>query len=313
MHRWRLMSGQAVLVTLVLSAVVVSPTADTTAAGTTTADGPTAHAVGTRRPNIVLVVTDDQRIDELRAMPRTHRLIQRRGTTFTHALSPYPLCCPARVSVLTGQYAHNHGVRANDPPRGGFTKFRDRNALPVWLRRSGYRTMMIGKYLNGYESAGQRGYVPPGWNVWDVPAANVYNYRRWTSNLNGHLVRHRGEYNARYVGRRAAALVRRTNTNNNRPFFMMVNTLAPHVGLPHERTTPRRGNSFLPTPAVDTIYHNRMPTIRSPPTPPSTNATSATSRTTSAAADGCRRPTCGNCTSRGWSRSALPTTRSPGS
>ncbi len=254
------MSGSLALVGMLVPGLVELPSADAhgpeNGLGRWVAPILDAGPAHTPRPNIVLVVTDDQRVDELRAMPRTQRLIQRRGTTFTHALSPYPLCCPARASILTGQYAHNHGVRANVPPRGGFTKFRDRNSLPVWLQRSGYRTMMIGKYLNGYEAAGARGYVPPGWNVWDVPVAGVYNYRRWTSNLNGHLVRHRGEYNARYVGRRASALIRRTDTNDNRPFFLMVNTLAPHVGLPHESDDPRRGDALLPTPSVDATYRD---------------------------------------------------------
>ena len=156
MRGWRL-----ALAGLIVPGLVQLPSADAHGAdngvGRRVATTLDAGAVHTPRPNIVLVVTDDQRVDELRAMPRTQRRIQRRGTTFTHALSPYPLCCPARASILTGQYAHNHGVRANVPPRGGFTKFRDRNSLPVWLQRSGYRTMMIGKYLNGYEAAGARG------------------------------------------------------------------------------------------------------------------------------------------------------------
>ncbi|HET9420825.1 MAG TPA: sulfatase-like hydrolase/transferase, partial [Nocardioides sp.] len=65
------------------------------------------------RPNIILISTDDMTASDLQWMPRTRKLLGRAGVTFPNALSPHPLCCPARAAILTGQYAQNNGVRSN--------------------------------------------------------------------------------------------------------------------------------------------------------------------------------------------------------
>ena len=105
-------------------------------------------------------------------MPNTLDLIAKRGMTFNRYYVSYPLCCPSRVSLLTGRYAHNHGVKGNIQPNGGYTGFAQRAAfthnLAVWLQNSGYKTIHIGKFLNGY---GDKPYdegktVPPGWSSW---------------------------------------------------------------------------------------------------------------------------------------------------
>ena len=62
----------------------------------------------------------------------------------------YPLCCPSRATYLTGQYAHNHGVIHNAGPFGGYARLDHTNTLPVWLQQAGYRTIHVGRYLNGY-------------------------------------------------------------------------------------------------------------------------------------------------------------------
>ena len=108
-----------------------------------------------RRPNIVLLMTDDMRADDLARMPATRRLIAAAGATFTRAYVSFPLCCPSRATLNSGQYAHNHGVRGNGPPRGGFQALTDRdNLLATWLQAAGYHTVHIGKYLNGYGTPG---------------------------------------------------------------------------------------------------------------------------------------------------------------
>ncbi len=69
-----------------------------------------------RSPNIVMVMTDDQTLESMsrETMPKTTKLIVRQGTDFEQAIATTPLCCPSRASLLTGQYAHNHGVLEND-------------------------------------------------------------------------------------------------------------------------------------------------------------------------------------------------------
>jgi N-acetylglucosamine-6-sulfatase len=143
-----------------------------------------AAAAGQGPPSFVVIQTDDQTLDSLYAtytppggapvvaMPNTLSLIADRGITFNRYYVSYPLCCPSRVSLLTGRYAHNHNVRGNVPPNGGYTGFAARPAfthnLAVWLQNAGYRTVHIGKFLNGYGDPpwddGKT--VPPGWNAW---------------------------------------------------------------------------------------------------------------------------------------------------
>jgi N-acetylglucosamine-6-sulfatase len=93
-----------------------------------------------RRPNVVVIVTDDQTVGDMSVMPRTRRLLGTRGVTFTNSFVSYPLCCPSRATYLTGQYAHNHGVWGNRPPLGGYGRLREAHVLPVWLERAGYVT-----------------------------------------------------------------------------------------------------------------------------------------------------------------------------
>jgi arylsulfatase A-like enzyme len=152
-------------------------------------------AVPGERPNFVVIQTDDQTLDQLYAtytapggvpfavMPNTLELIAGKGVTFNRYYVPYPLCCPSRVSLMTGRYNHNNNVRGNVQPNGGFTGFMSRGAanhnLPIWLQSAGYRTIHIGKFLNGYgDEPYDRGEVePPGWSAWHtVLNADTFHY-----------------------------------------------------------------------------------------------------------------------------------------
>ncbi|HEU4461005.1 MAG TPA: sulfatase, partial [Solirubrobacterales bacterium] len=159
-----------------------------------------------QKPSFVVIQVDDGTLDQLyaslnvggidvQAMPYTLSLIAGRGITFNRYYVPYPLCCPSRVSLLTGRYAHNHNVRGNVPPNGGFTGFKARQAyshnLAPWLQAAGYRTIHIGKFLNGYgdEPFDEGKDVPPGWNAWhSVLRADTNHYfYGYTLNNNGAL------------------------------------------------------------------------------------------------------------------------------
>jgi N-acetylglucosamine-6-sulfatase len=117
------------------------------------------------KPNVIMFTTDDQTFRDMMVMPKTQALIGSQGANFLHAYASDPLCCPSRVTVQTGDYAHNTGVLGNTPPQGGYSSFNDKNDLPVWLQTDGYRTIHIGKMPNGFGEAGVGGpnYVPPGW------------------------------------------------------------------------------------------------------------------------------------------------------
>jgi N-acetylglucosamine-6-sulfatase len=136
-----------------------------------------------RGPNIILINTDDQRWDTLPYMPTVWSRLVPEGVTFTNAFVSSSVCCPSRASLLSGLFAHNHGVLSIAPPSGGAPRFvgRDASTIAVWLQDAGYRTGLFGKYLNGYELQGPPNtaawYVPPGWDVWRALAPeNYYGY-----------------------------------------------------------------------------------------------------------------------------------------
>ena len=78
-----------------------------------------------------------------------------------------PDCCPSRATILTGAYSHTTDIYRNDTPHGAFKTFRkdDSSTIATWLQGAGYRTALMGKYLNGYK-LGNASYVPPGWDRW---------------------------------------------------------------------------------------------------------------------------------------------------
>src|SRR5262249_24412866 len=104
------------------------------------------------RPNMVVLLTDDQRWDTLQYMPAVQRLLVAQGVTFTNSFTTTPLCMPSRAGLLTGRYAHHTGALTNFPPRGGPNLFvgPDASTIATWLHQAGYRTGIYGKYVNLY-------------------------------------------------------------------------------------------------------------------------------------------------------------------
>lgn len=117
-------------------------------------------------PDVVLIVTDDQRFDTLWAMPNVSERLVAAGVSFPDAFVVNPLCCPSRASILTGNHSHTHLVYRQAPPFGRFEWFDDGSTLATWLDAAGYTTGLFGKYIDGYQHAALTGYVPPGWDRW---------------------------------------------------------------------------------------------------------------------------------------------------
>src|SRR3954466_3844748 len=131
-----------------------------------TADARPASAGKDGRPNILVVMTDDEAATDVAQMPNVKRLLAGQGTTFADAIDSFPLCCPARATFITGQYAHNHGVAGNFYPYGWYGMKGGRNTLPAWLQKAGYRTALVGKWLNGYGAPDAHGRFPKGFDIW---------------------------------------------------------------------------------------------------------------------------------------------------
>ncbi|HLM50119.1 MAG TPA: sulfatase [Solirubrobacteraceae bacterium] len=213
---------------------------------------PVADAAPAPAPNVVVVMTDDQRADDMDAMPKTRRLLGAHGTTFLNAFVSYPLCCPSRTTFLTGQYSHNHGITWNFEPFGGYERFAmlgQHNTLPVWLQRAGYKTGLIGKYLNEY---GERRptEIPPGWDDWQASVdPTTYLYYGFLMNNNGRLVRYgtaAQDYMTDVYSGLATRFIRR-NAPARKPFFLWVTPNAPHT-----QTSTGRAEG---TPAVPAQRH----------------------------------------------------------
>jgi arylsulfatase A-like enzyme len=180
----------------------------------------------TERPNVLIILVDDMRSDGLWALPTLQRLAER-GVTFSRHFVTTPLCCPSRASILTGRYARNHGVLANNPPLGGAAVFDDSSTLATWLQSAGVRTGLIGRYLNGYASES----VPRGWDFWfalwqaNEQYSNYYNYRV-TDNGTRRFYGSREEmYSTRILAEQATRFL---GEETNRPFMLFLAPRAPH-------------------------------------------------------------------------------------
>jgi len=151
-----------------------------------------SQAGKTEKPmNIILITTDDQPYHTLEYMPVVMERLVGRGVTFNNGFVTTPACCPSRASILTGQYARNHNVLTNKLPKGGAQKFNDESTLATWLQAAGYKTSLIGKYLNEYADLGT--YIPPGWDEWYAfsetdKKRGMGFYRGYSMNINGEIV-----------------------------------------------------------------------------------------------------------------------------
>lgn len=183
------------------------------------------------RPNIVFIYADDMNASEFkpRYMPRTRRLIAKRGTTFSNYVVSSPICCPSRASMLTGAYPHNTGVFVN---RRGYSRLRraGRN-IGSWLQRVGYRTAWIGKFLQGYNAAVRSPTRPAiGFDDWAISLKPKYfGWKLYTDDRGIVRARSRRDYYTDAVTRRAVNYLDE-RLGARRPLFLVVNHLAPHRG-----------------------------------------------------------------------------------
>ena len=209
--------------------------------------------VAAERPNIVLVVTDDLTKKDYFDLGRNLSSFTSGGTFFHNAFVTTTLCCPSRASTLTGLYAHNHHITQHIDPGTGYEQYHaegyDQKDLPVWLMNAGYRTGLVGKYMNKYKVQSEE--TPAGWTDWygaDTPAdtwrlnehgtVSTYpqdptspGYEPWEDVMGDKAVKFIGEAHA-----------------SGQPFFLWYGTHAPHSP---ELVTPRDRDRVGTWPAYD--------------------------------------------------------------
>ncbi len=186
-----------------------------------------------RPPNLVLILTDDQRHDAFGAggsafleTPRLDSLAEQ-GVLFEQAVVPTALCCPSRASLLTGQYPHRTGVYNNWPEAGALD---DQRLFPEDLQDAGYATAYVGK-----------------WHLPNPGAEPVRGFDHWVSfegqgeywnqplNVDGEAVDTSG-YSTDVLTRYAVDWIEK---RHDRPFFLMLSLKNCHK--PYEAPERHRG------------------------------------------------------------------------
>lgn len=187
---------------------------------------------GVRRPNMVVIVTDDQSADSIPNPALVMPFLQRSALdpgdqwiVFPNGFVNTPLCCPSRATMLTGRFAHHTGVQANEDAE----RLDESSTLATWLHGAGYHTGLVGKYLNRYPFGDP--YVPAGWDRWwgrlqGPPSSLYYDYALYERD---HIVRYGhapSEYATDVLAAKATEFIREAPTD--RPFFLWFAPTAPH-------------------------------------------------------------------------------------
>ena len=198
-------------------------------------DSTTALA-GPDAPNVLLVVTDDQR-NGLDVMPSVKKRIQKEGTSYTNAFATTPLCCPSRASIYTGQYSHNHEVVDNQ--HAG--ELNSKETLQYFLRKAGYRTGIVGKYLNSVRRQGPPSFRKHAVIISKLPSSYYYG-GRWAVTNKG-IVEPNG-YSTSFIRKYTTRFLQQWDRrDDDKPWFMVVTPTAPHLPA---TTTPKYSNAPVP-------------------------------------------------------------------
>lgn len=214
---------------VLLSSVVASCSGDGGGTGATTSNASTRPAeAAPARPNVVFIVADDQRADQLAHMPTLQRELVRKGIRFTSAYVTDPLCCPSRMSILRGQMDHSTGMYDIDGLYGGWKRATtlglENSTLATWLDAAGYHTALVGKYLNGYNDTS---YVPPGWDYWRAKqGGSYYKYYVSENGTSKYYGTSASAYDADVMSRYADSFIR--TAPSTRPLFLYLNYYGPH-------------------------------------------------------------------------------------
>jgi N-acetylglucosamine-6-sulfatase len=188
------------------------------------------------KPNIVFILADDMRKDDMMYMPKTHSLLREQGMGFRNAFVSNAICCPSRATIMRGQYSHNTGVWSNSPTDspsttiGGWQAYQNNSneadTVATRLQDAGYRTGLFGKYLNGYNTME----VPPGWDRWfaHVNGIDYYDYQINDDGTIKHYGSTSSDYETDVIANHAKTFIG-TSANAGVPFFAYVAPKAPHL------------------------------------------------------------------------------------
>lgn len=227
-----------VRIALVGLLVVVTGCGGNPAAPPAPSSAPTPPAAA-KRPSFVVVVSDDLDVRLFEHLPWLGDEFRKGGVSFPRAYVTTALCAPSRASILTGRYAHNHGVLMTAPPHGGIESFvasgLEADTMATHLKRAGYRTGFVGKYVNGYPRGVAESYKPAGWDYFVAPleALRPDRYFGYWLNDDGERVEFGeadGDYLDDVLAARALRFLRQA-TEGSDPFLLVVMPYAPHFPM----------------------------------------------------------------------------------
>lgn len=208
-----------------------------------------------QKPNVIIVLADD--LDAMYTPPYFPDVLpildslKSIGIDFTNSFTPMATCCPSRSATLTGSYAHTNGVYRNASINGGWSAFKHNEpyALPAYLNKSGYRTAIIGKYLNGY-GIGENAKPVYGWtdgfvfthssyykgydySVLNWQGGSPQNDTIW--NVAHQQTKQYGskpeDYSTDVLANEAISFIQNTEKDDKQPFFLYLTPTAPHNPL----------------------------------------------------------------------------------
>lgn len=226
-----------------------------------------------KRPNFVLILTDDQDVvlGGMDPMTNVQRFIGKEGITFTNSYVTSPICCPSRASLLTGMYVHNHKTVNNSLHGGCYGenwKYHEKQTFATILQEAGYDTFYAGKYLNQYgtKEAGGPEVVPPGWTEWRGLVGNSVYYNYTLSN-NGVPTFSTNSYLTDVIRELGVSYIE--NQTESKPFLMVLAPPAPHQPF---TPAPRHKDAFnnvtvVKSPNFNIIAEDKHWLLRMPPSP----------------------------------------------
>jgi arylsulfatase A-like enzyme len=233
--RPRLRAGLVAVLTAAAAATAALAGSGPVAAAPPPATAPMAAVPFDGRPNIVLILTDDQRDGTYRTMPNVNALLRARGTTYRRAMVPTSLCCPSRATILTGLYAHSSRLFGNGDVGGarygGWRRFHrlglENRTLGKALHDAGYRTALIGKYLNFFGKYSPDGYVPPGWDTFSTFLSSHGSYYSYRLSDGGQYGTEPQDYSTDVLAAKATEFI--TTTPLTQPLFLYFAPFGPHA------------------------------------------------------------------------------------
>jgi len=231
-------------------------------------------------PNIVFILADDLSKAVTPYMSELAELAGE-GVSFEQFITSNSQCCPSRTTMFTGKYPHNHEVLTNTWPLGGFGQFLAHgyldDSLSIYLKDAGYRTGLLGKYLNQYQIAGDtdgvdppdypRDFVPPGWDEWFAfNGSDRYFDYTTLDGVDGVTDRDTygtepEDYRTDVLGDRASEFLERSGDG---PFFLLLTPNAVHSARPAKDLQQPDSYRFPPAPRDRSASPNRPPSWGEP-------------------------------------------------